>query len=274
MTIYDYFDYRAYLKDFYNEQKKKSSFFSYRYMAGKVELDPGYLVKVLHGKHHIAQKSIEKFIKLCKLAKKEGLYFETLVYFAKAKTDSEAKLYFEKLLSFKDVAAKKIEPYQYEFYQKWYYSAVRALIGYFPFRDDYATLAEQLNPPITVKEAREAITLLERLSFIKKNDDGIYTLTETLITTGSSWQSLAIRQFQRCTMNLAIESLDRHNPSIRDISTVTMAVASEQLSEIKELVKSFRSSLLKYAEDCPKPNRVYQLNIQIIPLTEEHGQTL
>ena len=268
MNIYDYFDYHKYLKDYYEYRKKDNPFFSYRYIARRVALDPGYLVKVLQGKHNIAQRTIEKFITLCKLDKKEAEYFESMVHFAKAKSDKQVKLYFEKLLSFKKVKFKKIEPYQYEFYQKWYYSAIRSLLDYYPFTGNYRELASQLSPSISVKEAKEAVKLLERLNLIVKNKEGRYTLTDTIITTGDEWRSIAIRQFQKETMQLAEESLERHHKDIRDISTVTVAISRDDLEEIKERTREFRASILKLAEESPEPDSVYQLNIQLIPLTE------
>ncbi len=267
MNIFDYFDYRKYLKDYYENKKKQNFFFSYRYVGKKVELDPGYLVKVLQGKHHIAQKTISKFIKLCKMDENEGEYFENLVYFGKAKSEKQIKLYFEKLLSLKDAKTIKTEPNQYEYYQKWYYSAIRSLIGCIGFKGDYKSLAEKLSPKISVKETKKAIKLLEKLKFVKKQKDNTYTLTDTLITTGDEWHSIAIRQFQRETIHLAEESLTRHPKDIRDISTVTMGIHHEDLEEIKELLKEFRSSVMKFTEKSQNPDSVYQLNIQLIPLT-------
>ena len=267
MNIYDYFDYRKYLKDYYEYRKKESPFFSYRYIARRVELDAGYLVKVLQGKYNIAQRTVEKFIVLCKLDEKGAEYFETMVHFAKAKSDKQIKLYFEKLLSFKKVKFKRVEPSQYEFYQKWYYTAIRSLINIYKFSGNYNELASQLSPPISVKEAKQAVKLLERLKLIVKNKDGRYTLTDTIITTGDEWRSIAIRQFQRETIKLAEESLERHHKDNRDISTVTISISHDDIEEIRERAREFRASILKLAEETPDPDSVYQLNIQLFPLT-------
>ena len=42
---------------------------------------------------------------------------------------------------------------QYEFYSKWYHSAIRSLIDMYPFKDDYSWLAKNVYPPIT-REAK------------------------------------------------------------------------------------------------------------------------
>jgi uncharacterized protein (TIGR02147 family) len=61
---------------------------------------------------------------------------------------------------------------KYEFYTKWYYTAVLALIDFFPFSDDYKALGAKLSPPITETEAKKAITLLKKLEMIKENLTG------------------------------------------------------------------------------------------------------
>jgi len=133
MNIFDYLDYRLFLKEFYEERKKTKSFFSYRYMGNKVGMDPGYLVRVMQGRLHIAEASIDKFCALCKLNEKEAAYFSAMVNFAKAKSERQIKLYFEKAPFPQGRQGAADRRIQYEFYQKWYYSAVRALIGFCGF---------------------------------------------------------------------------------------------------------------------------------------------
>ncbi len=268
MNIYDYFDYRKYIKDYYEMKKKDHAYFSFRFMGQKLQIDPGYLVKVMQGKYHLSQKTIPLVAALFKLSEKESAYFETLVHFGKAKSNEETKIFFEKLLSFKDVRVKRLESYQFEFYQRWYYSAIRSLLGFYDFTGDFNELANLLSPPISVKEAKNAINLLEKTGLIEQQSDGKYNLKNTMITSGEDWKSIAIRQFQKETILLAAESIDRHDKSIRDISTVTIAVSQNDIEEIKAMAKEFRASILKFAEDCTEPQRVYQLNIQFIPLTE------
>lgn len=272
IDVYDYLDYRAYLKDHYDFTKKGNASFSYRFIGTRVELDPGYVVKVFQGKYHLAEKSIPAFAKLCKLGARQAEYFETLVHFSKAKSDVQGKFLFEKLLSLKSVGSRKVEEAQYEFYRKWYYPAIRSLLGYYSFKDDYRALAEKLSPPITVAEAKASISLLEKLNFIRMDAGGRYVLTDTLITTGKEWRSIAIKSFQAETMRMATESLSRHGKELRDISTATVAVALGDLPVIKERIREFRESILKLAAKSRNVDSVYQFNVQWFPMTDPDGR--
>jgi uncharacterized protein (TIGR02147 family) len=265
-SLFSYFDYQQFLKDYYEEKKKETTFFSYRYFGAKLGLDAGFLLKVLQGKMHITLKSLPLVSAYFKFDEKQNEYFETLVRYCRAESSIEIKSYFEKLLAFKDIDARPVEADKYEFYQKWYYTAVRELIGIYDFQGDYSRLARKLSPPISVKEAKKAVALLEQLNLISKNVKGVYCQTDTFITTTDKWKSAAIHSFQKETIRLAGESLDRHKKDIRDISTVTIAVSIKDFDEIRAKISDFRKSLLlmtnENTADC-----VYQVNIQAIPLS-------
>lgn len=265
--IEDYLDYRDFLSDFYHEKKAQSPFYSYRVFATQVGMDTSYLAKVIMKKRHVANQTIPILARYCNQTGRAAEFFETLVHFGKAKTDQQSRVYFEKLLSLKEAPSNTLFEKQYEYYTKWYYSALRALIEYYDFRGDYTALGNQLNPPIGAREAKKAIRLLESLGLIKKDDVGLYRQTEKAITTGQQWTSAAINAFQEETIGLAREALLRHPRDSRDISTITMAVNAKQFGEIRERIREFRSSLIKYVNEDTSPDRVYHMNIQLVPLT-------
>jgi uncharacterized protein (TIGR02147 family) len=53
----------------------------------------------------------------------------------------------------------------------------------------------------------------------------------------------------------------------RDISTVTISIDEKNLPEIQEHVRQFRSSLIKMVNNFGGSERVFQLNIQLFPLS-------
>jgi uncharacterized protein (TIGR02147 family) len=269
--IFEYLEYRDFLKDFYEEKKAERSFFSYRLFGAKVDIDASYLAKVLIKSRHIANDSIKTVADFVGLAGAEAEYFEALVYFVKSKSHKQSKLLFEKLLSLKGVKANKLLDHQYAFYQKWYHSVIRSILEFYEFRDDYKALAEQVSPPISVKEAKESVRLLEKLHLIKKDETGVWRMTDAAITTGQEWNSLAVQSFQEETIKLSGDSLSRHPKKVRDISTVTMNINEKDFEEIKERIKEFRASIIKYVNDQTLPDRVMQLNIQFFPVSRIKG---
>jgi len=266
--IQDYLDYRHFLKDYYEEKNRENNFFSYRFIGQRVGIDASHLVKIFQGKRHIGDSSIEAFSRFLHFNKSDSEYFTTLVKFNKARSDREIKLWYERLLASKSINSHVLGRDQYEFYQKWYYTAVLMCLDFYRFNGDYKELSKMLSPEITVKEAKNAVELLERLELIKKLDDGSYYLTNEVVTTGDKCRSVAVRSYQEESIDLARQSLDRHQKEVRDISTVAMTINKKDLESIKEQIKEFRSKLLRHATECQDPDAVYQLNLQFIPLTQ------
>lgn len=270
-NIYQYLDYQQFLKEFYEEKKNENFFFSYRYMSGKLGLDPSFIVKILQGKRHLPEGAIPDVCKLCDFSSDEGEYFKTLYAFNREKDDQEVKRLFRELLKLSGMSAESLSQSQYGFYSKWYHSAVRSLIGIEGFNGDFVKLSSSCTPPITVAEAKESFNLLKETGLIVQNDDDNWELSQKSITTGEQWKALAVRIFQEETIDLAKRSLSKHPKEIRDISTMTVAVAESDLIEISELAREFRQSILQLRKSSDSANRVYQVNVQIFPLTKGEG---
>ena len=269
ISIFDYLDYREFLRDFYLEQKRKHSYFTFRFIAQKTDIDPAHIARVFQLKRHLSEKSLSSFIHLCKFGEEEKKYFDRLVAFNTARTERQARQAFEALLSLSGVKTNVLKPDQYVFYTKWYYTAVRALIAMRSFKiKDSAAIARMLSPPVSVKEAREALQLLLKLGIVYADPDGILHSSDIHITSGKKWRSLAVKTFQAETIRLAGESLDRHPKEVRDISTVTIGIKRDRMVEMRERIADFRKSIMHLAEEDQEPDDVFQLNIQLFPLTD------
>ena len=267
--IFTYTDYRKYLRDFVEGSKASKAFVSLRYCAGKIGIDPGNLVKVLNGERHLSPKSVDQAVAFLKLSERESEYFRTLVAFAKAKKQSDIKRHFERLATIKQVQPFEISSGVAEFYRAWYHTAIAGFLSFGEFNGDYDALAKQLVPPITSKQAKESVALLKKLNIIAENADGRLRPVHDLLTTGDKWHASAIHEYQREAIRLAEHALDELPKSFRDISTVSFAVNKEDFNEICLLAKDFRSSVLRIARESEKADRLYQMNIQIFPMTRE-----
>ncbi|MBN1308646.1 MAG: TIGR02147 family protein [Chitinispirillaceae bacterium] len=268
VNIYDYTNYRQYLRDYYEKQKAKNPAFSYRYFAKKAGFNSSGLYKdIVDGRTGITRSLILRFARAMKLTPKQQEYFETLVYFNEAKTVDEKQLYFERLLKFYNSKAYRMDASQYEYYSQWYYCAIRELLAIDNFSDDYAKIAQSLNPTIRTDQAKKAIRVLKKLGLISKNKQAYYKAVDTIVTTGPDVKSLNIARFQQAMMDLAKEAIDRHPAHDRDISTVTFSVSKKTCDDIKAELTACRKRILAMIERSENEDRVCQLNMQLFPLT-------
>lgn len=266
--LFDYLDYRLFMKEYIEKEKEQKPFFSYRYIGDKLNIDASNIAKAVQGKRHLSPKAVNGFISLCKFSKREADYFRKLVELSRIKTEDQRNELIEDLAKIRHVTPHKIKEPQYEYYTKWYHSAILALIYFFDCSDDYTLLASKLDPTITPCEAEHSLNLLKELELIKKDDMGIYRHTQNLITTGDEWRSLAISAFQRETLKLAMRSLDYHTPVERDISTLTVTASRDDMKKIKDLTADYRKRILRIIEESENSEAVYQLNIQLFPLSK------
>jgi len=267
VNIFEYFDYRYFLKDFYEQEKKSKPWFSYRYISSKVNLNPGYIVKVFQGKIHLGLKNVQAFADLMTLEEKERNYFTELVLFGRAKNQNEIEQRFERLQSIKGIRFRTIADSKSDFFAQWHHMAVRSLLSIYPFEGkNYRALASMLSPKITAKEARASVRLLEKLKMIVRGEDGIYRVTEQFISTGDHWTSAVIRNYQKKNIELSAAALEHHPKELRDISSVTMTFPIKDIDLIRERVRQFRQELLLMSQDSKSDDAVMQLNIQLFPV--------
>jgi uncharacterized protein (TIGR02147 family) len=267
--IFTYLDYRKFLRDAYAEKKATNKNFSYRYLAQKTGLkSAGFFSWVLQGKRNLSSHLMIKFAEAFKLGKREAAYFELLVGYNQARTHEARKHFFDKIAAYRRPTARLIDPDQYEFYEQWYYAAIREWIGIHPFQDDYVRLAKSLVPPIAPAEAKKAVDLLERLGLIEKNAQGLFERKESTLTTGDSWKSLAITHYQIQSIDLAKQSLEKFTKAERDISTLTLSCSRKTFENIRERVRNLRQELAELVKNDPHPEAVYQCNFQVFPLAK------
>lgn len=266
VDIRTYLDYRQYLSDKYQELRDKKPQISLRFVGDKIGIDHSSFLKVLQGKRHLTRSHVEPLCKLLKFGKEQREYLVALMEFNKARTDSGKRTAFERLSSLASPSMHSVERNQYKFYTRWYYNAVRALLSLVPKPTSPEELGKRLRPAISAREARDALNLLENVHLVRKTPDGSYLLYDKYVTTGNHWRSDAIREFQRRYISLAEESFERHPVELRDISTVTVTIDTGMIDRVRERIAELRSDILKMATQ--DADRVYQLNVQLFPLTE------
>jgi uncharacterized protein (TIGR02147 family) len=268
VTVFDFNEYREYLQEYYRERKEQSYFWSYRFMADKLGIDHSLIIKIFSGQRHLKEEYLPKVVDLCKLNQREAEYFKNLYYYNKAKSDAQIKLYFEKMLALKSVTSLNIQENQYKYFQKWYYAAVRSVVEYLDFKDDYKTLAKHISPNISVKQAREAVQLLNNLGFIYKDKTGSWKLKQNHIQTPEKWKSLLIKNYQQECVQQSMQALDLFKKEAIDISTITMAIEVDKLSFIKHVLQACRESIVQQVAEMDNPNQSYQFNMQLFPVSK------
>lgn len=266
--ILDYLEYREFLKDWFLETKKGNPFTSYRYLGQKTGVDPAWLVRVFQKEGHLNESTIPAFIRICKLDARRAEYFKVLYRFNKTKAKQILSELYYKLMELRSMETRVLSVPEHAYFGNWACAALRALIGLTKDTSNLDKLAKNLNPPISQDEARSALGVLKQLGLIVPDGNGGWNITDQIVSTGDI-KSQSVREFHRRTMELAQESLDRHDPNERDISSVVFTADEDDLPEIRHRIEEFRRGLLQFARKSERANRVYALNISMYPLSNK-----
>ena len=273
ISIFTYTDFRKYLADYCKDRKKEQPRFSYRSLTAQAGINPGNFAKMLKGERNLSLGAAIKLARALKLNKRERDYFQAMVLFGQAGNHEEKKHCFEELMSFKESSVRVLDANQYRFYDKWYYTAVREALAFFPLTDlNFKALGKCIIPAISEKQIDQAIALLLDLKLVKKTDQGTYRRTDALISTGNDIRSLTLNNFVINTMRLAEQAI---NQGLKDtnLSSVTISIANRDFEAVQEEVRKCRRRIMEIAKESTVPDRVFQFNIQLFPLTQPyHGE--
>jgi uncharacterized protein (TIGR02147 family) len=269
-TIYEYTDYRKYLRDFHAAQKAKNQWYSYQIMAKKAGFrSKSFIAEIINGQKNLSKEGIFRIAKACGIKGKAFAFFELLVAFNQAKTTEQRNHFFTKLTEFnrRSCTTQRLVD-QYEFYAQWYHNTVRELVTMKDFKEDYALLSKSIKPPITPGQARDSVQLLLRLGLLKKAGSK-YIQTDTHITTGDEVRSTAVARFHLQNLQLAAEAIDRCDPDSRDISCSVAGLSPTGISKVKSEIQQFRQRLIGIINSDKTPARVvYHINFQMYQTSE------
>jgi len=268
-TIFEYLDYRLYLKDFYLEKKKTSkfSFREFSRMAGFTS--PVFIKLVIEGKSNLSASSSGKLSKAQGLVKTEGSFFENLVKFDQAKNIDEKMKYLHRLKkSTSSIKSFVLTDEHFEYFSQWYHAVVKELLTTMEFNGDYGKLAETIHPPIKVSEVEQSIRLLERLGLVEADEKGRLRVTRQFVSAaGISMQALAVKNVQRKMAHLAADAIDSVPAQQRDISGVSIGISPEGFKKVQEELARCRQRLLEIAAEDKQSDRVYRVNLHLFPLS-------
>lgn len=220
--------------------------FSLRSYARWLQLNPTSLSLFMNGKRGLSTKARAKIIEKLELLPEES---ETLLQCPKtAKT-------FEDL----DIDTLHVV-------SDWYYFAILSLMEIKDFDEDPKWVSARLN--ITELQAKTALKRLEKLSLIRRDENGLLRATGVSFKTTDQIANIGVRRQHYQALDLARESLDTDSLTDRDFSAMTMAIDPTRLPIAKQRIKQFRRRLCNYLEGGDK-KEVYRICISLFPLTRK-----
>lgn len=270
-NVYQYEDYRAFLKDFIKFLKETSRYFSMRSLAKKVGFgSPNYIQSIVSGKRNLSEASARKVGKAFKLSERETKFLLSLLAFNQAETEEERKKLYEKIINNKSYQRyRPVEKAQFEYFSKWYLPVIREMVGLKEFREDYSWIASKLYPRITADQAQAAIRTLRSLGLLERDDNDNLVQASPSVTTGSQVDSLHVLKYHESILQKANHSLMNLDVNQREFRSLLLTCRKEDFQEIQQLIFEMRDKLLeRFPESTEDSDQVYSVSVQLFPMTD------
>lgn len=269
-SIYTYFDYRHFMRDLQASIKAERPVFTLEYLAKKVGLkSKGHMSLIIKGAKNIPPEKISLFVAALELDGKEGEFFSLMVHFNQSTTHRDRKRYLDRMVALLRVTDRRLVPSQYALCESWFHPVVHELLRIHDISDQWELLASLLKPSIAPDQAQASVKLLQEIGLVAPDARGFFKPTNVAITFGDGWRSVAVREFQKHTFDLAQAALDHTAVGERDISSLTLSLGESTFREISERIALFRKEILALARSEQHVDRVVQMNFSLFPLSEK-----
>lgn len=278
-NLSDYMSYRIYLADFYAYKRKASQgqlrAYNYAVFSAAANIkSPNYLKMIIEGKRNLSDDMIGKFGKALGFNKDQVEEFRLLVGFTQASDPADRNLYLKKLSEHRvntKLKSGEIDRKTWEKVPNWIAWIIYAMVDQDGVSFDTKSLKELLRDKATEDEIETALTSLLASGELKKDEaTGELKKVRSLIESPEEVPVALVRKLQAQLMYLGLESLYQDAPTEREFGTLTVSLTKTEFEELKFKLRQMRKALHKdnsIARTSGKGERVYQLNIQLFPVT-------
>jgi uncharacterized protein (TIGR02147 family) len=253
-TRLGFVDPRAILKAELEKRCARNPRYSLRAFARALGVSHTVLSLVLSGKRPMPPKSGQKMAESLGLGPDERERFlsrET----AKAETGS--------------AQSQRLELDKFEVIADWHHYAILSLLEIRGARFEAAWISSRLG--ISEMQAQLAMERLCRLELVHKvrgkwKQSGLPLRVENTVSTP------ATRRCHRGLLEKALESLENDPMEARDFSAITFAMNAKNVTYALKRIRDFRRQLSEELERMGAPTEVYELAVQLFPVSRKKGK--
>ncbi len=278
-VLSDYMNYRQFLADFYKfkRQASKGALRAYNYAVFSAAANiksPNYLKMIIEGKRNLSDDMITKFGKALGFNKEQTEEFRLLVQFTQATDPADRNMFLKKLSEHRvgvKLKSGEIDRKSFEKVPNWVAWIIYAMVDQDGVSFDTASLKKLLRGKASEDEIETSLNSMISSGDLRRDEaTGELKKARNLTESPEDIPVALVRKLQSQLMYLGLESLYQDQPQDREFGTLTMSLTKAEFEEIKFKLRQMRKAINKdnsIARMKTKGERVYQLNIQLFPVT-------
>lgn len=275
-----YMDYRKFLADFYafkrDQTKKDIRPYNYQMFSAAANIkSPQYLRLIIEGKRNLSIDMVAKFAKALNLQKEQTEELKKLVNYTQATDPSERNRYLKELMEkrvHQQIKSGEIDSKAWEKVPGWVAWILYSMVDQKNVNFDISQLKQLIGEKATIDEIQDALKkLLEAGELVRDSESGTIKKARPLMENADNIPVALVKKLQAELLYLGMESLFQDDPTEREFGTVTLSLTENEFEEIKFKLRQMRKQLTKdnsIARSQGAGDRIYQLNIQLFPVTK------
>lgn len=269
-SVYQYVDYRAFLRELIQSRKQTDRTFSLGRLSRKAPgFSKAYLSLILSGKRNVSSAKIAALGQAVDLEGDHLRYFQSLVRFNQAKTAEEKRFFFERMMEARPrTEARLLEQDQYEVLRNWHCLVLRELVRLPDFDPQPAAISARCRGRLSPSEAKDALDLLVRTGLVARTDAGEYKAGEETLRTSDEVRSIAVQQYHESCLELGKQALRQDPLESREFASVNFALTEDQVQWVKRRLKDLRDEVGGLPVQGGERRKVCQLNLQFFVVAE------
>lgn len=278
LSLYTCF--RKYLSDFYNYKvlEYKGSYTNYNYKTFSAAADirsPNYLKLIIDGERNLSPVTVKKFAKALGLDRFETEEFALLVSYGQAADGLERNQYLQKLSEFRmkrKIKSGRVKAKTAENAPSWLNWVMSALVDQKGMDFKLENLKKTIGPQAKEDEIKKAFeSLIQDGSLVQDWQTGEIRRGVGGMPNPEEFPPELIRKLQAELIYLGMESLLYGKPQEKEFGSLTVCLTEDEFEKLKFELRHLRKRIYKdnlVAREKSKGDRVYQLNIQLYPITK------
>ncbi len=264
--IYEFKNYREYLRAELVDTIKRNPNYSLRAFAKKLGLAPSTLSEVLKGKKNISREMSFKLSKSLRMDSNETEYFELLVDLETLVSEDRRMETLDRINRLRPSGAvKDLSVDLFKLISDWYHLPILEMTQLRDFKFSPPNISKALG--ITAIEAEAALERLIRLELLELSESGKYKKTSESLSISSQVSSKALQNFHKQMLEKAITSLSEQSTKEKIVGSETFAFDAKRLPDANEIIESFYKKMVRLADQCEKSKDIYHLTVQFFRLT-------
>lgn len=275
-----YMDYRKYLADFYAYKreltKKDLRPYNYQMFSAAANIkSPQYLRLIIDGKRNLSDDMVGKFARALNLNKEHSDELKLLVQYTQATDPAERNRFLKDLMERRvnqKIKSGEIDSKTFEKIPGWVTWILYSMADQKGVNFDPHQLKQLLGEKATLEEITESLNKLLEAGELKRDETtGEIKKARPLMENADNIPVALVRKLQAELLYLGMESLFQDDPVEREFGTVTLSLTEKEFEEIKFKLRQMRKQFTKdnsIARAQSAGDRIYQLNIQLFPVTK------